>query len=73
MHPLVEFMRYDDEQDPKKPHSVSFRRKGDNPSEAQENQPYEVAPDGERGGERDRYLPIRVPPAVPVVPQSTAP
>jgi hypothetical protein len=43
-------MRYEDEQDPKKPHRVSGRGKGENPLEAQERR--KVGPDDRRDHHR---------------------
>jgi hypothetical protein len=45
-------MRYEDEQDPKKPQPVSARCKGDNPLESQEYRPRKVGPDDRRDHHR---------------------
>ena len=45
MHGRSHAMRYDDEEDPKKPQPVSRRAKGENPSEAQEHHLHKVGPD----------------------------
>jgi len=56
MHLVANVMRDHDEKDPKKPHSFSLRRKGENAPEVQEHEPHEVGPGGTRQDDRDRHL-----------------
>lgn len=48
-------MRDHDEEDPKKPHPVTARRKRENAFESQEHEPREVSPDRKRG-DLDRHM-----------------
>ena len=52
-------MRYDDEEDPKKPRPVTAFRKGDNRLEAQEHGPREVGPRGRKDDRRDDHRHVR--------------
>lgn len=59
MHFVVGAMRYDDEDDPKKPRPVRSMRKGDNALEAQEYEPRSVGPHGwkdDRGRDHHRHV-----------------
>lgn len=49
-------MRDHDDENPKKPHPFSLRRKGESFAEVQEHEPHEVGPDGIRQDDRDRHL-----------------
>jgi hypothetical protein len=53
MHTFARAMR-DAEQDPKKPHPLSIRRKGDNAAESREYGPRQVRP-GSKQRDRDRH------------------
>jgi hypothetical protein len=55
MHAFAHVMRYDDEQDPKKPHPVTVFRKGDNTRESQEHGPRNVGPHGRKDDRRDHH------------------
>ena len=46
----------DDEEDPKKPHPVSLRRKGNNAPESQEHGPSEVGPDDREHDHRYHHM-----------------
>jgi hypothetical protein len=48
-------MRYDDEEDPKKPQPITAFRKGDNTAEAQEHGPRSVGPHGRKDDRRDYH------------------
>ncbi len=67
-------MRYEDEEDPKKPHPVWGGRKGDNSAEDQEHGPDQVGPDGKEHDEslspHARALLTRTPPSARLHPRA---
>ena len=52
-------MRYEDDEDPKKPHPGWGGRKGDNVPEDQEHGPDEVGPDGKEHDSRNHHMHVR--------------
>jgi len=58
MHSRFVVMRYEHEDDPKKPHPVHVHRKGDNALESDEHGPREVGP-LRRDSDLDRHRHVR--------------
>ena len=52
-------MRYEYEDDPKKPAPVRSRRKGENQLEAEEHTPWKVGPHGYKDDHRDYHRHVR--------------
>jgi hypothetical protein len=55
----LEAMRYEDEEDPKKPHPVWGGRKGDNAAEDREHGPDQVGPDGKEHDSHYHHMHVR--------------